>query len=74
MSNTVSGKEAVKILCRRFGFDYISQKGSHVKLRKIVNNQTITVIVPMHEELAIGTWKSMLEMAKVDEKDFWEYV
>lgn len=69
MGNTVSGKETVKILCREFGFYFVSQKGSHVKLRKSFIRK-ITVIVPLHKELAIGTLKGVLDLAGIDEQDF----
>ena len=72
MPKLISGKEAMKILCRSFGFSFISQKGSHVKLAKQVDGNTITTIVPMHKELARGTLKGVLELAKVEEKEFWD--
>lgn len=70
MSKTLSGKEAVKILCREFGFYFISQKGSHVKLRKKIKGREITTIVPLHKELAPGTLKGVLDLAEVDENEF----
>jgi len=74
MPKILSGKEVVKILCRDFGFYFVSQKGSHAKLRKRMNNQRITTIVPLHKELAPGTLKGVLELAKIDEEDFWQKV
>ncbi|MBI2075525.1 MAG: type II toxin-antitoxin system HicA family toxin [Candidatus Harrisonbacteria bacterium] len=70
MANTFSGKEVVRILCRAFGFVFVSQRGSHVKLRKRVGGRIITTIVPMHKELARGTLLGALELAEVDEEDF----
>ena len=67
---TLSGKEVVKILCREFGFYFISQKGSHVKLRKKVQNREIVTIVPLHRELAYGTLRGVLALAEIDEKEF----
>jgi predicted RNA binding protein YcfA (HicA-like mRNA interferase family) len=72
MYKPLSGKQVIKILCREFGFCFISQKGSHVKIRKRIGAQEITTIVPLHKELAPGTLKGVLELAQVDEKDFWE--
>ncbi len=74
MSRTISGKKVVVILCRKFGFYFVSQKGSHVKLSKGVVRQIITTIVPLHKELASGTLKGALELARVDEKEFWDEV
>jgi predicted RNA binding protein YcfA (HicA-like mRNA interferase family) len=71
MPKIVSGKQAIKILCREFGFYFISQKGSHAKLRKKVGNKEITTIVPLHKELSPGTLKGVLKLAEMDEKEFW---
>lgn len=60
----------VKILCREFGFYFVSQKGSHVKLEKKTRGETVTTVVPLHRELAPGTLKGVLELAKIDEEEF----
>ena len=70
MAKTFSGKEVIKILSREFGFSFISQKGSHVKLRKKLGNRVITTIVPLHKELVRGTLFGVLELAEVSEEDF----
>lgn len=70
MAKTFSGKEVVKILIREFGFSFVSQKGSHVKLRKKISGKTITTIVPMHKELAHGTLLGILDLAEIDEQNF----
>ena len=62
----------MKILIREFGFSFISQRGSHVKLRKKVRGRAITTIVPMHRELVRGTLLGVLELAEVEEQDFIE--
>ncbi len=64
----------IKILCKNFGFYFISQKGSHVKLKKQVDKQEIITIVPLHKELAPGTIKGILKLAQIEEKDFWRKV
>ena len=70
----ISGGKVVKILCREFGFYFVSQKGSHVKLRKRIGSQEIITIVPFHKELAHGTLKGVLDLAEIDEEDFWKKV
>lgn len=70
MPRTYSGKEVVRILTRDFGFEVIGQKGSHIKLRTSDHGVVATTIVPMHRELALGTLKGALKLAKVNEKDF----
>ena len=62
----VSGQETVKAL-GRLGFERVSQRGSHVKLR---NSEGRTAIVPLHSELARGTLKSILRQAGIDPDDF----
>jgi predicted RNA binding protein YcfA (HicA-like mRNA interferase family) len=53
----------------KFGFKVISQKGSHIKLRKI--DETIrTVIVPDHYEVAKATLQSILEQAGISIEEF----
>ena len=52
-----------------FGFEYSSQKGSHIKYVK-KGNQTRTVIIPNHDTVARGTLKSILEQAHIDLDEF----
>ena len=66
----ISGKKVVKILCREFGFYFVSQKGSHVKLRKKTGNQEIITIIPLHKELAPGTLRGVLDLAEIDRDKF----
>lgn len=70
MPKIFSGKQVIKILCKEFGFSFVSQKGSHVKLKKIVSGREIVTIVPLHKELARGTLNGILELAQVDEQIF----
>jgi len=59
----LSGKEVIKILSR-FGFTIISQKGSHVKLRRILPDGTKqSLTIPLHEELDKGTLKAIYRQA-----------
>jgi predicted RNA binding protein YcfA (HicA-like mRNA interferase family) len=74
MPKTISGEGAMKILIKHFGFSSVSQKGSHVKLKRISNGSTDITIVPLHRELLTGTLRGVLELAKVDFKDFQEYM
>jgi len=56
---TLSGEEIIEIL-KKFGFSILAQKGSHVKLRRIIGNdlrQTLTI--PNHKELDKGTIKAI---------------
>jgi len=67
----LSGREVVKILSR-FGFKVISQRGSHVKLRRILSDGTKqTLTIPLHEELDRGTLRAIYRQALryIPEKD-----
>ena len=55
----------------KFGFKIISQKGSHIKLRKD-DLKVKTVIVPNHYEVAKGTLQSILEQAELTLDQFVE--
>ncbi|MEM2051045.1 MAG: type II toxin-antitoxin system HicA family toxin [Thermoproteota archaeon] len=59
----LSGKDVVKIFSR-FGFVIVSQKGSHIKLRRILPDGTKqTLTIPLHEELDKGTLKAIYRQA-----------
>ncbi len=66
----ISGKDCIKILCNKFGFKAIRQHGSHVILKKELPEGTP---VPLHKELKLGTLKGILQLAKIDEKEFAKY-
>ena len=69
MAKLFSSDYIVKVLLR-FGFLFISQKGSHAKYRKI-GNPTLTVIVPMaRREIPLGTFRSVLKQSGLSEDDF----
>lgn len=53
----------------KFGFKVISQKGSHIKLRK-AGDMEKTVIIPNHYEVAKGTLQSILEQAGISLDEF----
>jgi len=62
-----SGAAAVRAL-ERAGFERVSQRSSHVKLRQATTRRT--VIVPLHRELAAGTLRSVLRQANLPVQDF----
>jgi predicted RNA binding protein YcfA (HicA-like mRNA interferase family) len=70
MSKTFSGKYIIKILEKHFGFVQVSQKGSHIKLEKISEGNSVITIVPNHKEIQGGTFQGILELAKIEKKDF----
>jgi predicted RNA binding protein YcfA (HicA-like mRNA interferase family) len=56
----ISGAETIRAL-ERLGFARVSQRGSHVKLRRADR----VAIVPLHRELAAGTLRSVLRQAGI---------
>ena len=66
----ISGEIVVKILCNRFGFSISGKSGSHVRLSKFTAQGKIGTVVPMHDELKLGTLRSILKLAKVDPEEF----
>jgi predicted RNA binding protein YcfA (HicA-like mRNA interferase family) len=59
----LSGAEVIAAF-HRLGFATISQRGSHVKLRRIAvagNKETLTI--PLHQELDLGTLRAIVRQA-----------
>lgn len=59
----LSGKDVIKIFSK-FGFEGISQRGSHIKLRRMLDDgirQTLTI--PLHKELDKGTLRAIFRQA-----------
>lgn len=66
-----SGKKIVRVL-GKFGYQEISQKGSHIKLR---NDSTgMTLIIPDHKEVDRWTLKTILKQAEIPENQFNKYL
>jgi predicted RNA binding protein YcfA (HicA-like mRNA interferase family) len=61
----VSGQQTIKAL-EDLGFEQVSQRGSHVKLK----GHARTAIVPLHSELARGTLRSILRQADLTTEEF----
>ena len=59
----LSGKEVIGIL-EELGFFVANQKGSHVKLKRTIeNNISQTLTIPDHTELDKGTLKAIYNQA-----------
>jgi len=46
----LSGREVVGIL-QQFGFVLVSQRGSHMKLKRLMNDDSQVLTIPAHAEL-----------------------
>ncbi|AKB28105.1 hypothetical protein MSSIT_1386 [Methanosarcina siciliae T4/M] len=66
---TPSALEVIKVLNNQ-GFQVISQKGSHIKMKKKAPDKTFVVIVPNHPEIAAGTLKSIIRQAGMTDDEF----
>ncbi len=62
---TLSGEDVVRILAN-VGFELVSQRGSHVKLRRVTaGGQKQTLHIPLHKELRRGTLRAIFLQASV---------
>ena len=62
----LSGKELIKILSK-IGFQHIRTRGSHAVLNKEDKEKgKITIPVPLHNELAKGTLKSIMNQVGIN--------
>lgn len=60
----VSGQDVIDAL-RRLGFDAVRQRGSHVVMRRGDSG----CVVPLHDELKVGTLAGLLRQAQVAPED-----
>ena len=65
----ISGRKVVKALAK-VGFNVAGRRGSHIKLKRKVDDKVFVVIVPDHPELAKGTLKSILRQANITREAF----
>ena len=67
----LSGREVCAILASN-GFLEIRRRGSHILMQKRTDDSTITVPVPAHREIRIGTLQSIIRQSKVSRSEFEE--
>ena len=67
----LSGREACDILSRH-GFSEARRRGSHIVMQKKLAVGTITVPVPDHDELRIGTLRAIIRQSGVARREFEE--
>ncbi|MBI1812611.1 type II toxin-antitoxin system HicA family toxin [Candidatus Peregrinibacteria bacterium] len=69
MSDLYSSRYIQKVL-ERHGFSVVSQKGSHIKFRKVCE-ETLTVILPANrKEIPHGTFRSILRQSRLSVEAF----
>ena len=71
----LSGKAIIKAL-QSLGYYQVSQRGSHVKLKKSYPEGEHTLVVPLHKELDKGTLSSIINRARkyIPEEDIMEAI
>jgi len=64
-----SGKQVCDLL-EKHGFIQVRQRGSHIVMQKRLPDTTITVPVPNHAELRIGTLQSIIRQSGLNKSEF----
>lgn len=59
-----SGREICRILAKE-GFVEVRQRGSHIVMQKEMEGTTVTVIVPDHSEIRVGTLTSIIRQSQL---------
>ena len=67
--DVLSGKEVCAVL-NRHGFVEARRRGSHVVMQKRLPDTTITVPVPNHPEIRIGTLQSIIRQSGAPRAEF----
>ena len=68
---SISGQQCVRALTRG-GFEFVSQRGRHVKLRSTTSGRRY--VVPLHSDLAVGTLGSIIRQAGLTPDEFFHLV
>ena len=58
----LSGREVCRIL-NEHGFAEVRRRGSHVVMQQRIEDSTVTVPVPIHDELKTGTLRSIIRQS-----------
>ncbi|WP_375496759.1 type II toxin-antitoxin system HicA family toxin [uncultured Nostoc sp.] len=67
----ISSREAIRAL-ERLGFEQIRQIGSYVVMKKQTPEGTTCCVVPLHQELKVGTLSGIFKQAQVTPEEFME--
>ena len=58
----LSGDELVRLLRRHYGYQVIRQRGSHMRLATTLKGTEHRISVPHHDELRVGTLRTILSL------------
>jgi predicted RNA binding protein YcfA (HicA-like mRNA interferase family) len=64
-----TGKELCLIL-ENHGFKKVRQRGSHVIMQKKIPGSTVTVPIPEHKEIRMGTLMSIIRQSGIPRIEF----
>jgi predicted RNA binding protein YcfA (HicA-like mRNA interferase family) len=65
----LSGQEVCRILSK-YGFAEVRRRGSYIIMQKKLTDSTITVPIPDHKLLKIGTLKSIIRQSGIPRSEF----
>ena len=65
----LSGKDVCRIL-ERHGFVEVRRRGTHIIMQKKIAENTITVPVPDHSELRMGTLQAIIRQSGLQRTEF----
>ena len=65
----LSGSDVCRIL-EKYGFSEVRRRGSHIVMQRRLSNGTITVPIPNHKELRVGTLLSIIRQSGVNRREF----
>ncbi|MGQ9645911.1 MAG: type II toxin-antitoxin system HicA family toxin [Thermodesulfobacteriota bacterium] len=65
----LSGKDVCSILSRH-GFVDVRRRGGHIVMQKKLSQGTITIPVPNHDEIRIGTLQSIIRQSGLPRGEF----
>ena len=67
----LSGRELCRIL-QQHGFVEVRRRGSHIVMQRRTDAGSVTVPIPYHRELAIGTLLAIIRQSGVPRAEFEE--
>lgn len=65
----LSGKDVCAILARH-DFVEVRRRGSHIVMQRSTSTGTVTVPVPNHSEIRIGTLQSIIRQSGIQRTEF----
>jgi len=65
----MSGQDVCAIL-ERHGFEAVRRRGSHVVMQRVIEDGTTTVPVPDHDEVRVGTLRSIIRQSGIPRSEF----